>query len=63
MWALIVIVSAVLTSLVGPTAAYFFEPGYSHHYTYWAKHSIFGASNITTILKVMITMLLQESKC
>ena len=49
MWAVQV---AVAVCLLAPSTAYFFETGYTHHYTYWAENSLFDQHNVTTVLKV-----------
>lgn len=52
MWALQV---ALAACLLAPSAGYFFEPGYTHHYTYWAENSLFDQHNITMVLKFQIS--------
>ena len=52
MWYLVAL--AVSALLVPSCDSYFFESGFSHHYTYWAESSLFGERNVTTILKVCI---------
>ena len=50
MWAVQV---ALVACLLTPSVAYFFETGYTHHYTYWAENSLQDQHNITTVLKVV----------
>ena len=43
---------ALAICLMASSTAYFFESGYTHHYTYWAENSLFDQHNVTTVLKV-----------
>ncbi|KAK7496781.1 hypothetical protein BaRGS_00011990 [Batillaria attramentaria] len=52
MWALPLTLAACL--LAGGRA-YFFESGYTHHYTYKAENDLLGQGNITTILKFQVS--------
>nr|KAG5706496.1 hypothetical protein BaRGS_032889 [Batillaria attramentaria] len=52
MWELSLTLAACL--LAGGEA-YFFESGYSHHYTYKAENDLFGHENITTVLKFQVS--------
>ena len=49
MWAMQV---ALAACLLATSVAYFFESGYTHHYTYWAENSMFDQHNVSMILKV-----------
>ena len=56
MWAMQVALVAVC--LLAPSGAYFFESGYTHHYTYWAENSLFDQHNVSMILKVRYSVVL-----
>ena len=43
---------ALAACLLATSVAYFFESGYTHHYTYWAENSMFDQHNVSMILKV-----------
>nr|KAG5704404.1 hypothetical protein BaRGS_031110 [Batillaria attramentaria] len=49
MWVTYLAYAASLLALGTP---YYFQSGFSHHYTYWAENSMFGGHNVTTILKI-----------
>ena len=46
-----------LTWLLTLSEAYFFQSGFTHHYTYEADNSMFGQHNVTTVLKASHTFL------
>ena len=43
--------------------AYYFEPGYAHHYTYKAVNSMMDHRNVTTILKVRLSVKIETNYC
>ncbi|XP_076452271.1 uncharacterized protein LOC143287914 [Babylonia areolata] len=45
---------ALVLCLLAPSAAYFFESGFRHHYTYSSENSFFDQHNVTTVLKFHI---------
>nr|KAG5700343.1 hypothetical protein BaRGS_029595 [Batillaria attramentaria] len=49
-WSRLLLVVTAVTSVT----SYYFQTGYSHHYTYWARNSILGQRNVTTVVKFHI---------